>query len=90
MNELNEMRNLAYDNNLIYKSKVKAWHDRQISFRSFMPGQKVWLFDAKLKLFPDKLRSKWKGPFIISKDNSNGSFQLFDEKTNSSPSMGNG
>ena len=28
-------------------------------------GQKVLLFDSTLKLFTEKLRSKWVGPFVV-------------------------
>jgi len=36
-----------------------------ISRKSFEPNQKVWLFISKLKLFLDKLRSRWDGPFVV-------------------------
>ena len=31
----------------------------------FAPGQQVLLFNSQLKLFPDKLRSRWIGPYTI-------------------------
>ncbi|KAL0373146.1 UNVERIFIED_CONTAM: Retrovirus-related Pol polyprotein from transposon.6 [Sesamum calycinum] len=48
LQELEEIRNDAYENSKIYKEKAKAFHDRIISFNI---GQKV-LFHSKLKLFP--------------------------------------
>ena len=30
MNELEELRNEAYDNAIIYKDKTKKWHDQKI------------------------------------------------------------
>ena len=30
MNELEELRNKAYDNAMIYKDKIKKWHDQKI------------------------------------------------------------
>ena len=33
--------------------------------KNFEIGQKVLLFDSRLKLFPGKLRSKWCGPFEV-------------------------
>ena len=30
MNELEELRNEAYDNSRIYKDKTKKWHDQKI------------------------------------------------------------
>ena len=65
LNELDELRNEAYENAKIYKAKTKTFHDNMISRKSFEPNQKVWLFNSKLKLFPGKLRSKWDGPFVV-------------------------
>ena len=55
----------AYESTKIYKSKVKAYHDKKILQRNFQPGQLVLLFNSKLRLFPGKLKSKWSGPFLI-------------------------
>ena len=33
--------------------------------KSFTPCQKVLLFNSRLHLFPDKLPSRWSGPFIV-------------------------
>jgi hypothetical protein len=38
--ELEELRNDAYDNARIYKEKTKAFHDRHILPKSFVPEQK--------------------------------------------------
>ena len=35
MNELEELRNEAYDNARIYKEKTKKWHDQKIMRRDF-------------------------------------------------------
>ncbi|KAK4403961.1 hypothetical protein Sango_0764700 [Sesamum angolense] len=55
LQELEEIRNDAYENSKIYKEKAKAFHDRIISRKEFNIGQKVLLFHFKLKLFPDLL-----------------------------------
>ncbi|KAK8593995.1 hypothetical protein V6N12_046066 [Hibiscus sabdariffa] len=65
--ELEEIRRNAYDSAQIYKEKTKEFHDRKISFKSFNIGQKVLLFNSKLKLFVGKLRSKWLGPYTVTK-----------------------
>ena len=67
LQELEEIRNEAYENGEIYKVKTKAWHDKMISRKTFEVGQKVLLFQSRLRLFPGKLRSRWIGPFIIVK-----------------------
>ena len=65
LNELEELRNEAYDNARIYKDKTKKWHDQKILRREFKAGDKVLLFNSKLKLFPGKLKSKWSGPYTV-------------------------
>nr|XP_025616816.1 uncharacterized protein K02A2.6-like [Arachis hypogaea] len=67
LNELEEFRLEAYDNAKIYKERAKRWHDKRISQRTFEPGQKVLLFNSRLKIFPGKLRSRWTGPYTITK-----------------------
>ncbi|KAL0289535.1 UNVERIFIED_CONTAM: Retrovirus-related Pol polyprotein from transposon.6 [Sesamum radiatum] len=52
LQELEEIRNDAYENSRIYKDKTKAFHDHAISRKVFIVGQKVLLFHSKLKLFP--------------------------------------
>ncbi|XP_027152195.1 uncharacterized protein LOC113752274 [Coffea eugenioides] len=52
LQELEEIRNEAYENAVIYKEKNKIFHDQQISRRTFECGQKVLLYHSKLKLFP--------------------------------------
>jgi len=64
--ELEEIRNEAYDSAVIYKEKTKAFHDRMIRKKDFVIGQKVLLFNSRLRLFPGKLRSRWIGPFVIT------------------------
>nr|XP_011470788.1 PREDICTED: uncharacterized protein LOC101301348 [Fragaria vesca subsp. vesca] len=64
--ELEEIRNEAYDSAVIYKEKTKAFHDRMIRKKDFVIGQKVLLFNSRLRLFPGKLCSRWIGPFVIT------------------------
>ncbi|GJX35104.1 reverse transcriptase domain-containing protein [Tanacetum coccineum] len=66
MNELNELRDQAYENSLIYKEKTKKIHDSKIKNRVFNIGDRVLLFNSRLKIFweiPNPLRS---GPFIVA------------------------
>ena len=65
LNELEELRNEAYDNARIYKDKTKKWHDQNILRREFKVGDQVMLFNSRLKLFPGKLKSKWSGPYTV-------------------------
>ena len=65
MNELEELRNEAYDNARIYKEKTKKWHDQKILRREFKAGEQVLLYNSRLKLFPGKLKSRWSGPYTV-------------------------
>nr|GEZ94408.1 hypothetical protein [Tanacetum cinerariifolium] len=67
LNELSELRDQAYENSLIYKEQMKKLHDAKIKNRIFNVGDQVLLFHSRLKIFSRKLKSRWSGPFIISK-----------------------
>ena len=56
MNELEELRNEAYDNARIYKEKTKRWHDQKILRREFKAEEQVLLYNSRLKLFIGKLK----------------------------------
>nr|GFA13186.1 hypothetical protein [Tanacetum cinerariifolium] len=66
INELNKLRDQAYENSLIYKKKTKRIHDSKIKNRVFNVGDRVLLFNSRLKIFSCKLKSRWSGPFTIS------------------------
>nr|GEX12352.1 reverse transcriptase domain-containing protein [Tanacetum cinerariifolium] len=64
--ELNELRDQAYKNSLIYKEKMKKLHDSKIKNRVFNAGDRVLLFNSCLKIFSRKLKTYWTGPFTIA------------------------
>ncbi|GJV81627.1 hypothetical protein Tco_1517497, partial [Tanacetum coccineum] len=45
--------------------KTKRIHDAKIKNRVFNVGDQVLLFNLRLKIFSDKLKSRWSGPFTI-------------------------
>ena len=55
LNELEELRNDAYESSKMYKYRTKAYHDKFINRKIFEPNQKVWLYNSRLHLFPSKL-----------------------------------
>ncbi|KAL5843399.1 hypothetical protein ACOSQ4_009357 [Xanthoceras sorbifolium] len=65
LNELEELRNDAYENSRICKDRTKAFHDKSILRKTFDVGQKVLLYNSRLHIFPGKLRSRWSGPFVV-------------------------
>ncbi|GJS25261.1 reverse transcriptase domain-containing protein [Tanacetum coccineum] len=46
LNELNELRDQAYENSLIYKERTKKLHDSKIKNRIFNVGDRVLLFNS--------------------------------------------
>nr|GFC91898.1 reverse transcriptase domain-containing protein [Tanacetum cinerariifolium] len=66
LNELNELRDKAYENSLIYKERTKKLHDDKIKNRIFNVGDQVFLFNSRLKIFSGKLKFLWSSPFTIS------------------------
>nr|GEW45316.1 reverse transcriptase domain-containing protein [Tanacetum cinerariifolium] len=67
LNELNELRDQAYENSLMCKEKMKRIHDSKIKNRVFNVGDRVLLFNSRLKIFSGKLKTCWSGPFTITK-----------------------
>nr|GEX51981.1 reverse transcriptase domain-containing protein [Tanacetum cinerariifolium] len=51
LNELNELRDQAYENSLIYKERTKKLHNDKIKNRIFNVGDQVLLFNSRLKIF---------------------------------------
>ena len=58
LDELEEIRNEAYENAKIYKNRTKVFHDRTTIRKSFSSDQKVLLYNSRLHLFLEKLRSR--------------------------------
>nr|GEX34948.1 reverse transcriptase domain-containing protein [Tanacetum cinerariifolium] len=66
LNELNELRDQAYENSLIHKEKTKRIHDCKIKDRVFNVGDRVLLFNSRLEIFLGKLKTRWNGPFTVT------------------------
>ncbi|XP_038891715.1 uncharacterized protein LOC120081113 [Benincasa hispida] len=77
--ELDEWRTQAYENAKIYKKRAKLWHDKQQCEKNLQVGQKVLLYNSRLRLFPGKLKSQWSGPFIIKEVLPHGVVELSNE-----------
>ena len=80
LNELEELRNEAYDSARIYKDKTKKWHDQRILRKEFKAGDHVLLFNSRLRLFLGKLKSKWSGPFTVVSSTQFGAVTLINSK----------
>ena len=76
LNELDEFRLHAYERSDLYKERMKKYHDQRIVRRHFQKGDMVLLFNSRFKLFPGKLKSKWSGPFKVTRVYSFGVVEL--------------
>nr|GEU66454.1 reverse transcriptase domain-containing protein [Tanacetum cinerariifolium] len=76
LNELSELRDQAYENYVIYKERTKKLHDYKIKNHIFNVGDQVLLFNSRLKIFSGKLKTRWSGPFTITKVFSYGTVEL--------------
>ncbi|XP_039012073.1 uncharacterized protein LOC120141206 [Hibiscus syriacus] len=65
LNEIEEFRSQVHENAKIFMEKTKKWHDRMLFPRHFHIGQQMLLFNSRVKLFPDKLNSRWSRPFEV-------------------------
>ena len=75
--ELEEWREKAYHSAKIYKDRTKRWHDKRIKPKEFKLGDKVLMFNSRVKLFGEgKLHSKWKGPYTVVNTSSHGAITL--------------
>ena len=79
LNELEELRNEAYDSARIYKDK-KKWHDQRILRKEFKAGDHVLLFNSRLMLFRGKMKSKWSRPFTVVSSTQFGAVTLGNSK----------
>ncbi|KAK1406558.1 hypothetical protein QVD17_41984 [Tagetes erecta] len=66
LHELEELRDEAYGSSIMYKEKTKRLHDKHLrGVKEFHEGDRVLLYNSRLKLFPGKLKSRWSGPHIV-------------------------
>ena len=81
LQELEMIRMEAYENSRLYKEKTKFIHDKMLVRKEFCVGQKVLLYNSRLKLFSGKLRSRWLGPYIVTKILPFGAVQILEPRT---------
>ena len=83
ISELEEWRDKAYHSASIYKEITKRWHDKWLKPKVFNPGDKVLLFNSRVKLFGHgKLRSKWLGPYLVADTSPHGVITIQDNDSN--------
>nr|XP_016446674.1 PREDICTED: uncharacterized protein LOC107771744 [Nicotiana tabacum] len=65
LHELDEFRYHAFESTRLYKERMKIIHDKHILDMNFKPGDLVLLYNSRLRLFSDKLKFRWSGPFRV-------------------------
>ncbi|XP_070032498.1 uncharacterized protein [Nicotiana tomentosiformis] len=82
MNKLDEFRLDAYENARIFKEKTKRWHDHMITPKEFHEGDRVLLYNSRLKLFPGKFQSRWTSPYVVKHVSPYVAVEILDEEGN--------
>jgi hypothetical protein len=81
--KLEEWREKAYHSTKLYKERTKRWHDHRIQYKQFKEGDKIPLFNSRVKLFGEgKLRSKWQGPYTVINTSPHGMITIQDDDSN--------
>ncbi|CAM8982665.1 unnamed protein product [Rhodiola kirilowii] len=76
LNELDEIKLDSYENTRIYKERTKKWHDKRIVRREFNKGERVLLYNSRLRLFPGKQLTKWSCPYTVERAYPDGHVEL--------------
>ncbi|XP_057760430.1 uncharacterized protein LOC130980805 [Arachis stenosperma] len=71
----------SYENAKLYMERTKIWHDKKIAIRVFEPGQRVLLYNLRLKLFSGKLKSQWSRPFVVTRASPYGHVEILKENS---------
>ncbi|KAL1531216.1 hypothetical protein AAHA92_33919 [Salvia divinorum] len=83
--ELEKLRLESFGSAIWYKERTKLWHNKNLRTKELQVGQKVLLFQSRLKLMPGKLKSKWSGLYIITVIHSNRAVEISGSAPNSEP-----
>ncbi|XP_016441362.2 uncharacterized protein LOC107766959 [Nicotiana tabacum] len=79
LHELDEFRYHTFESTMLYKERMKLVHDKNILEQNFKPGDRVLLFNSRLRLFPGKLKSRWSGPFCVLEIHPTGAIEIASE-----------
>ncbi|XP_009798693.1 uncharacterized protein [Nicotiana sylvestris] len=79
LHELEGFRYQAFESMRLYKERMKKMHDKHIVDRNFNPGDKVLLYNSRLRLFTGKLKSRWSGIFRVVQMFASGAVEIESE-----------
>ncbi|XP_076922736.1 uncharacterized protein LOC143584603 [Bidens hawaiensis] len=81
IHEVEELRDKAYARSWSYKERTKALHNRKLrKVKEFKCGDRVLVYNSRLKLFSGKLRSRWVGPYTVKATFPHGAVELVDHE----------
>ncbi|XP_021857687.1 uncharacterized protein [Spinacia oleracea] len=80
--DLEELRMNAFDSASIYKARSKQYQEARIEKRELKEGEKILLYNSRLKLFSGKLKSRWSGPFDVVRVFPYGAIEIRGQDTN--------
>ncbi|XP_076960149.1 uncharacterized protein LOC143636445 [Bidens hawaiensis] len=81
IHEVEELRDEAYARSWSYKERMKALHDRKLrKVKVFKCGDRVLVYNSRMKLFLGKLRSRWVGPYTVKAAFPHGAVELVDHE----------
>ena len=80
LSELEEFRLDAYESSKLYKEKTKMIHDKMIVRKDICLGRLVLMFNSRVRLFPEKLKFGWFGPFQVTQVFSHEAVEVENEK----------
>jgi hypothetical protein len=60
-----ELKHGGYENDELCKERTKKYPNKQLVKKDFYVGQKVLIYNSKLRLFHNKLKSRWYGPYNV-------------------------
>lgn len=56
---------------------IRRWHDKHIKLQKmFKEGDQVLLFNSRLRLFQEKLTSRWSGSFTVTQVSPHGEIEV--------------
>ena len=80
LHKLAELRDEAYGHSKAYKERTKRWHDARIREKEFEVGQKVLIYNSRLRLLSGKLKSRWYGPYTVTEVFPDGTIEVIDDQ----------
>jgi hypothetical protein len=60
-----------------YQDKIRAWRDSMVKLREIDVGHQVLLWSYRTES-SGKLKSKWAGPYVVTKKSRLGAYRLID------------